>query len=170
MNKLLLESLQIVSGFVPIDMKTGANTGDIVSMKGYRRLAVVFFKAAGTGGDDPTLTIEQMTDVSNSQSDNKALNFTTIYSKEGTQTSIGQWTKTTQAAANTYTNATLAEKQAIIVVEFKAEDLDIDNNFDCVRASVADVGTNAQLGCLLYLLGDPIESQAPENMLSAIAD
>jgi hypothetical protein len=168
-NALLLEQLQIVHGFVPIALTT-ARTGDVVSLKGYRRCGVLFYKGIGTAGDDPTLTIEQGTDVAFGT--NKALTFTDIYKKQDPTSlaDVGQWTKVTQTAANTYTDATSAEQAAMWWVEFKAEDLDIKNDYDCIRASVSDVGTNAQLGCVLYFLGDAVNPTAPASMLSAIVD
>ena len=150
----LIESLQIVSGFAPVDMQTGANTGDWVSLANYNHVAAVLFKAIGTAGDDPTITCQQATD--NAGTGAKALNFTTLHVKQGADlTAIGQFTKITQASANTYTEATSAEAQAIWVVEFDAQDLDVANGFDHFRVTVADIGANAQLGCLLYLLSEP---------------
>jgi hypothetical protein len=139
-------------------------------MKGYRRCLVLFFKGIGTAGDDPTYTVLQGTDVAFGT--NKALNFTTLYVKQDpTQLSdVGQWTKVTQAAANTYIDTTQAEQAALVAIEFKAEDLDVKNDYDCIRASCSDVGTNAQLGSLLYILGDPVLETAPESMVSAIVD
>jgi len=61
-----------------------------------------------------------------------------------------------------------AEAEAIIAVDIKAEDLDVDNDFDCVRLDVADVGSNAQLGCGFYILYEPRSAEEPA--LSAIAD
>jgi len=169
MNQLLTEKVQIASGFVPISMAAGANAGDWVSLKNFLRCAIVFFKAAGTAGDDPVITLLQATSVAGSNS--KALNFTRIDSKQGAAlTAIGQFTKTEQAAGNTYSNLTLAETQAIIVIDIKAEDLDIDNGFDCLQASVADVGTNAQIGGLLYLLHDPKFVDEAGLLPSAIAN
>ena len=162
----LVENSQIVSAFVPVDMQTAANTGDYVSLKNYHRCAVVFFKAAGTAGDDPTLTIQQAQDVSGTGA--KALNFTRIWHKQGTLTGVGTFTAVTQTAANTYTDATSAEIQAIWVVEIDADDLDVDNGFDCIMCSVADVGGNAQLGCAMYILYDPRYPQAAPP--SAIVD
>jgi hypothetical protein len=157
----LVENSQIVSGFLPVDLKTGANTGDYVCLKHYGHCAVVFFKNAGTAGDDPTITILQATDVANSLSDAKALTFTTIYTKQDTVlTAISEFTKNTQTAANTYTDATSAEDAAIWVIEFDAADLDVANGFDCLSASVADIGTNVQVGCLLYILTEPKYAQA----------
>jgi hypothetical protein len=154
MNQHILEKLQIVSAILPLDLQT-ARVSDIVSMKNYGRCAVVIFKGVGTAGDDPTYTLEQCTDVTNSQSDAKALNFTRYDMKQGTQTGIGTFTTTTQAAGNTITNLTLAESENVCVIDILAEDLDVENGFDCVRLSISDVGTNAQLGCALFLLHEP---------------
>lgn len=162
-----LEKMQICAGFNPVDLQTGANNGDWVSLKNYNHLAVVLYKAAGTAGDDPTLTLQQATDVSGTGA--KALNFTRIDTKQGASLfAIGTFTKVTQAAGNTYTDDTSAEVQAIWVVEIDAQDLDRDNGFDCVRATVADVGGNAQLGCLFYLLFEA--RYAGEPAVSAIVD
>lgn len=162
------EISQLVIGAVPADMASAALTGDWVSMKGYGKIRVCFAKGAGTTGDDPTLTIQQATAVAGTSA--KALNFTTLYTKTGTQTSTGTFTKVTQTAANTYTDTTAAEKQALWVVEFNAEDLDVDNGFDCVQAAVADTGTttNPQYGVIWYELLDPRYPQATPQ--SAIVD
>lgn len=146
----LIEQVQIVSAIVPIDLQAGANAGDWVSLKLYSRVAVIVFKAAGTAGDDPVLTMEQAQDVSGTGV--KALNFTDIWAKVGAQTGIGVFTRVTQAAANTYTDAVSAEAQALWYIDFSADELDVSNGFDCVRLSIPDTGTTAQLGCALYLL------------------
>ncbi|RWQ16099.1 hypothetical protein [Mesorhizobium sp.] len=165
MNQHILEKLQIAAGFVPVSMAT-APTEDWVSLKNFGRMAIVFFKAAGTAGDDPTLTLEQATAVAGTGA--KALNFTRIDVKQGADLfAIGEFTTIAQAA-NTYTEATSAEAQAIWVLDVKAEDLDVDGGFDCIRASISDIGTNAQLGCLLYLGHEPRYAKAP--LPSMIAD
>ncbi|MFA7279807.1 MAG: hypothetical protein WC100_06905 [Sterolibacterium sp.] len=170
MNQHFLEKTQIAQGFLPVNMQTGANAGDWVSMKNYGRLAIVFFKAAGTAGDDPTITIEQSTNVGGSPADAKELKFTRVDKKQAATNllAVAQFTTVTQAAGNTFTHADLAEQAAIIVIDIKAEDLDIDGGFDCVRASVADIGTNAQLGCLMYFLHEP--RFASGTLPGAIAD
>jgi hypothetical protein len=150
LNALLAEQMQIVSAFVPVDLGAAANNGDWVSLKNYARCSIVLFKAAGTAGDDPILTLRQASDVSGTGA--KALNFTRIDAKVGTQTGIGAFTAVTQAAANTYTDAVSAEAQGIFVIDIKSEDLDVANGFDCVQFQVPDIGSNAQLGCALYLL------------------
>jgi len=163
-NSLLVERTQICAGFGPVDMSAAANNGDWVSLKNFDACAIVFFKAAGTAGDDPVLTLQQATDVSGSNA--KALNFTRLDVKQGTLTALGTFTTVTQAAANTYVDATSAENAGIYVIEVRADELDGNNGFDCLRFSVPDVGTNAQLGAALYLLSGPRYAPPP----SAIAD
>lgn len=149
-NNLLVEEMQIVPAIIPVDFSSAANNGDWVSLKNYSRCTVVLFKAAGTAGDDPVITLRQAQDVSGTGA--KALNFTRVDYKRGTMTSVGTFSTATQAAANTYTDDTSAEAQGLFVVEVESEDLDVNNGFDCLQLQIPDVGSNAQLGCALYLL------------------
>jgi hypothetical protein len=166
-NQHILEKLQIVPAIVPVNMATGPNNGDWVSLKYYGRCAVVFLAGAGTVGNDPILTLLQAKTVSGGSS--KALNFTRADYKEATAlTSSGQFTTATQAAADTFTIAGSAALQKLWVVDIKAEDLDIDGGFDCLQASIADVGTNSQIGSALYLLHEPREMS--KTLPSAIID
>lgn len=167
LNNLLVEEAQIVSAIVPVDSQAGANNGDWVSLKGYDRCTVIVFKTAGVAGDDPVLTMRQATDVSGTGA--KALNFTRIDAKVGTQTGIGTFTTVTQAAGNTYTDAVSAEAQALFAIEFKSEDLDTNNGFDCLQLSIPDTGAGgAQLLCALYVLRGARYGSQP--LPSAIAD
>ena len=168
-NELVLERLQIAAGIAPIAL-TSARTGYPISMKNYRRCLVVFFKGIGTASDDPTITLLQGTDIAFGTT--KALNFTQIYVKQDLTklSDVAQWTLVEQSAANTYTDATSAEQMAIWAIEVKAEDLDVTNGYDCIRASLSDVGTNSQIGCVLYILADPLYPAAPASMRGVIAD
>lgn len=166
-NSLLAERVQVVAAIVPVDLAGAANNGDWVSLKEYQRLSIVVFKAAGTAGEDPIITLQQAQDVSGTGV--KALDFTRIDEKVGAQTGIGQFTTVTQAAANTYVNTVSAEAQSVFVIDVLPETLDTNNGFDCVRVVIPDVGAAAQLGCALYLLDGA--RQAPNGVLpSAIVD
>jgi hypothetical protein len=172
-NLSLLEQVQIVSGFAPLSIGT-ARTGDVVSLKNYRRCLVLFHKGIGTASEDPTITLLQGTDVAFGT--NKALDFSTIYTKQDPTSlgDVGQWTKVTRdvtpGSTNTYTDETSGEQAALWAIDIKAEDLDIAGGYDCIRASVGDVGTASALGDVLYLLYDPVQQSAPESMPSAIID
>src|SRR5262245_29001276 len=109
----ILDKVDIVSAIIPIAL-TSARAGDVISMKNYGRCAVVFFKDAGTNGDDVTLTVEQLTSVAPSNAKN--LTFTRVDTKQGAAlTAVGTWTTVTQSAAATYTNTDLGGQQAILV-------------------------------------------------------
>ncbi len=163
-SKLLLERINIAEGVPAVDLQDGANTGDYVSLQHYDRVAVVLMTGLGTATEDPTLTIQQATSVAGGSV--KSLTFTDVYTKQAATSlaAVTKWTKTTQTAANTYTNGTLAEEDAIVVVEFRASDLDADGGFDCLRATVADVGGSAQPGVIFYILGDPSEASSVVQM------
>lgn len=166
MNEHILEKIDIVPAFVPINIGT-ARTGDTISMKNHGRCAIVFFGAAGTASEDPTITVEQCSSVAPSNA--KSLTFTRVDTKQGADlAAVGTWTKVTQSAANTYTNLTAAEQQKIWVVDIKAEDLDVDGGFDCIRVSVGDAGSTNQIAAGLYILHEP--RYAKEGGVSAIAD
>ena len=164
-----LEYMQIVPGFPPESLTT-AWVATPVSLKNYRRCVVVFSKGIGTAGDDPTITIEQGTDMAFGTS--KALPFTEVFVKQDLTTlnHVGQRTKVTQAAADTYTDTTSAEQQAQWEIAFKAEDLDVANGYTCIRAKLGDVGTNAQLGYIYYILLEPYFAGPPEELPSALTD
>jgi len=148
-----------VMAIVPVDLAAAANNGDWVSLKNYERVVILLIKGIGTAGQDPIFKLQQATD--NAGTGVKDLLFTKVYSKVGTQTGITAMTKTTQAAATSYTDAVSAEAQAIIGVEITSEDLDSDGGFTHVRLDIADVGAAAQIGGALYLMLNPRHEADP---------
>jgi hypothetical protein len=158
-------------GAVPVDLSSAAVTGKRVSLKNSAALTIVVFKAAGTAGDDPVVTLQQHTAASGGTSQNLATvdhyylkNATTL---AGTET----WARKAQSAAATITDpggaGTSAESQQILVIEVLGTQL--ADGFSYVSANIADVGTNAQLGCVLYLLHDLTVQRAPANLVAALA-
>ena len=168
MAERFVQMVNLVEGILPVDLQTGANDGDYVSLKEYHYCAVVFLSAIGTATDDPTLTLQQATDAAAGSV--KDLDFTVIHTKQAATSlvAVGTWTRVTQAASNTYTEGTSAEQDLIWVVDFAAEELDADGGFNCLRATVANIGSNAQLGWIGYALYEPRNPQA--TLPSAIVD
>lgn len=162
--------LDIAAAVVPADLQTYV-AGDWISLKGYQGVAIVFFKAAGTAADDPTLELQQATAVAGTGV--KDLDgFVDIYKKQGAALSaVTGWTKVSQTADEDFVgDGTSAEEQGLYVAYIPAEMLDVANGFDCLQANCKDVGTNAQIGCLLYILIGPRYGDAPANLPSPIAD
>jgi hypothetical protein len=178
-NQHILEKGTFVSGIVPVALNTNpGSVSDYISMKGYARCTIIFFKNAGTAGDDPTITVSQAKTVAGGSA--KALGFTRVDKKQvaTNQLSTGTFTTSTSSSAasndtfnttnGTWTNSDLAEQTALVIIDISVDQMDIDGGFDCLTATVGDVGTNAQIGCLLYFLHEPRYSQATAP--SAIAD
>jgi hypothetical protein len=148
----LIETMQIASAFVPVNLATAANNGDWVSMANYRRCLVVLFKGAGGATENPVFTLQQATD--NAGTSAKALNFTDYYTKIGTLTAVSQFTRVTQSAAGSATPAS-ATSEAIIAAEINAAMLDVNGGFSHIQLSIPDVGATSQLAGGLYILFDP---------------
>jgi hypothetical protein len=160
-------------GFIPVDMQTAANTGKRVSLKKASSLSIVLFKAVGTAGDDPVLTLKQHTASSSGTSANLAA-ITNYYYKaavSGALAGTETWTKVTQAAAATITDpgglGTSAESSMIVVIPVSGASL--SDGYGYVSLDVADVGGNAQLGGVLYILHDLDVQRAPANLQAALA-
>lgn len=174
-NVPLLEQVQIVPAYVPgTDINTDAD-GDWVSLKNYGRCLVLFHKAAGSGGDDPSIKLQQATDVSGTSA--KALTFDHIYHKIGATalSAIGTFTRVALTTATddldlvsvNGTDMLTDVGETMIGVDVKAEDLDVDNGFDCLRLQIeGDDLSNANLSAAYYILYGSRQSRP----LSAIAD
>jgi len=174
-NALCLERMQIVPGQAagPADINGAAITGDYVSLKNYRRCLVLVYAGDGTAGGDLDVKLYQASDVSGTGA--KVLNCLEtdrIFTKQHASTfaGVGQFTKETQPTADEqYTDTDSGEQVNLWGLEVMASDFDADNNFDCLRADVADPGAAKVVG-LLYMLMDPKYPASPELQLSAIAD
>lgn len=162
--------VDVCIGAAPVDLSSAAVTGKRVALKGCGGLTIVVFKGAGTAGDDPTLTLKQHTAASSGTTSNLAVidhyylkDATTLAGTEG-------WTKVTQSAAATIADpggaGTSAEHQQIIVIEVDAAQL--SDGYTHVSLDIADVGSNAQLGAILYLRRDLFVGRAPAALAASL--
>jgi len=167
-NCKIAELVNLEPAFVPVDMHTATNPGLWVSFKDYHRCNVVIFKAAGTSGDDPVISVNQAQDTSGTGS--KGVNFSTIRVKSATtlaQSGPGVDTIVTQTAAASYTATGDAAHQAIYQIDISAADLDVTNDFNFMQVSIAATGSHTQLGCALYQMYECTHPQpAPVSALS----
>lgn len=140
------------TGFVPVDMQA-AQTGKRLSMQGLYAVDVVLIKAAGTAGDDPTLTLKQHTAGTGGSSSNLAVITEYYVKREATLDNDEVWERFTQAAAATIADpgqaTTSAEEQQLVVFTVSQDDLPAGATH--ISVDVADTGTNAQLGTVLYI-------------------
>ena len=161
-TKRLIEMVNIVECFTPVDLQSGVNTGDWVSLKHYTGVLCVVHAAVGTVNDDVDITLLQAKDVSGGSS--KALNIVDAYDKLGATTiPNGVWTRTADNDdLGTYTNAASAENAYICAIDIQIDQLDMANDFDCVNLAVSNVGGNAQLGSALYIMYGPRIEGTPD--------
>jgi hypothetical protein len=152
-------------GFAPVDMQA-AQTGKRFHMRDCHAVDVVLFKAAGTAGDDPTLTLQEHTAYTSGTSANLVAIDKYWVKAEATLDGDETWTEVTQTAAATIADPggalTSAEEQQIVV--FTIEATDLTDGYEWISVNMADTGTNAQLGCVLYLPHDLDIQRAPANM------
>lgn len=161
----------VVSGVVPIDLQT-ARTGDYISLKNAGGVDILIFKGVGTDGDDQTFTLQQATTVAGGSAKDLAI-ITQYWEKEAVTDllSTGVWTRVTQTAATTIAPGDpTAQYAAMYVVHVEADQLDVDNGFDCINMSNDGAGSNAQLGCILYILTDLHVKATPANLPNSIID
>lgn len=170
MASKFIEKCNPTACVMPLDLDTD-RAGDYISLQGYGKVGILAIISPGTAGDDPTLTFRQATDVSGTSV--KDLTVVTEYwSKQAATdlTATGTWTRNTQSAAATVAgNATSAEQAKMYYVEINAEQLDVDNGFDCLVCNVALAASGgAQYGAIVYLPMEPRFPQATTE--SAIVD
>lgn len=122
--------------------------GDYVSLKNYAGVTIIIMLDVTSGTDDGAVTLTQATAVDGVT--NKALGFDYMWRNLDTETADAL-TKT--AVVSDTFNAGGVTKSCLYVIEVKAEDLDVDNGYDCLRVNLATV-TNGN-SAILYLLHTP---------------
>lgn len=160
----------VAVGFAPVDMQTAGNTGKRVSVKDAASVTILLIKAAGTAGDDPVLTLKQHTANTAGTSANLVA-IDHYYLKDAVALAGTEaWTKVTQTAAATITDpggaGTSAEHQQIVAIEVNVDDL--TDGYKYISLDVADVGGNAQLGTVVYLLHDLKVKRTPANLAATL--
>jgi hypothetical protein len=153
----------ISAGLTPVNMATAANTGKRVSLRNASGITIVVFKGAGTAGEDPVMTLKQHTAASSGTTADLVAIDRYWVKQEATLDGDETWSKVTQTAAAAVTgNGTSAEEEAIYV--FQVDAASLSDGYTHVSLDIADVGTGAQLGSILYILHDLEVQRTPENL------
>ena len=155
-----IDKFKLVTGCAPAALTSTAGDGDYISMKGFGHLTVMINVLNGTTVTGGAVTFLQATDVAATGA--KALSFDTMYANADCAASDAL--TETAVTAGTFTTSTTNSKQLMYVVEFDAEDLDVDNGFDCLRVDVASMA-NA-VGAVTYILSDSRYSPAATSAIT----
>jgi hypothetical protein len=158
------------TGVAPVDLQT-AQTGKRVSLAHAGGVLIVLFKGAGPAGHDPTVTLKEHTASTGGTSQNLAIIDHYYLKAETTLDGDETWTKVTQSAAATIADpgggGTSAEEEQIVAIDVRAEQLSDDYGY--VSLDVGDVGGNAQLGGVLYMLYDLHVQRTPANLVAPLS-
>lgn len=146
LNANLTEQVKIVEGLLGVVPST--STPDYVSLKNYERCLVLIQVKNATTVTGSAITLKQATAVAGTSE--KALAFTTYYSNIDTGAADALASAT--AASNTFTTNNTNSKNLMYAIEVKAEDLDVNNGFDCIRAGTGDA-TAATVTVTYFLFG-----------------
>ena len=153
----------------PIDGNAATYGPDrsFVSMENYPYCRVLI--QIGNIAANATLTFKQATNVGGGS--NKALGFTTIWQADagaGAPQDQDKFIKTT-VSANSYTILNATHDSYLMVVEFKADALDVTNRFDCIRPNIACGAGATLISCQIDMMdGKFIGSLDPKVMPSML--
>ncbi len=143
-----------------------------VSMRNYPYARVILqFGVIGAG--NTTLTFSQAKNVGGNS--NKVLGFNTIW-QQNSQAGNPPYnqdifTKTT-VAANSYTILGASHDNYLMIVEFKADVLDVTNDFDCIRPNIICGAVSTILSCMIEMHDGKFVGSAtdPKIMPSMLID
>ncbi|MFA7302016.1 MAG: hypothetical protein WC069_06920 [Candidatus Shapirobacteria bacterium] len=143
----MVHNTKPVTGLAPITPST--TTPDFVSMKGYQHLTIFVLADNATTVTGSAITLLQSTVVAGT--DEKELAFTKVW--QNVDTAASDALVETAVANNTFTTAAVDNKNSLYVIEVEADQLDVTNDFDCVRIGTGDAV--ATVLSVLYVLSEP---------------
>lgn len=156
----------IVAGVAPVSMEAAASTGNRVSLRNASHCTIVaFFGAAASGTEALEFDVQQHTAASGGTTAD--LNVVDHYytKLEATLDGDETWTRSTQSAASEVpVVAGDRDKQGIVVIEIDAAML--SDGYTHISLNIADPGTVARLGAVLYILTDLAVQRAPQNLVN----
>lgn len=162
-NARLVEFAKIIPAFGPLDTNGAAQNGPWVSMKNYRRCAIVLVSGAWAGGTI-AVTLEQAQDATGTGAE--ALSFDRYYQVFNVADTPEDAASMTTVVNGTYNfgGAHLAH-----VIEVRAGDMDLDNHFNFLRLQTGSPGAFSALIAAYYMLYKGGYVGNPANLLSVLS-
>lgn len=146
LNANLSEQVKIVEGLLGVVPST--STPDYVSLKNFERCLVLVQVKNATTVTGSAITLKQATSVAGGGE--KPLAFTKMYAN--IDTGAADVLAETAVVSNTFTTNNTNSKNLMYAIEVKAEDLDVNGGFDCIRAGTGDA-TAATVSVTYFLFG-----------------
>lgn len=158
LNAGLSEQAKFVNGLLGVVPSTSSPA--YVSLKNYERVTINILVKNATTVTGSAITLKQATAVAGTNE--KALAFSKV--KRNVDMGAGDTLTEVDVTSNTFTTDATNSKNLRYVIEVKAEDLDVNNGFDCIRVGTGDA--TAATVTVEYVLWGRKYSTMP----SAIAD
>jgi hypothetical protein len=144
-NAELADLAKIINAYGPATPSTA--DPQAVSLKNYDRATILIAVLNGTTVTGSAITLQQCTAVAGTGA--KALGFSTM--KSCVDCAAGDTLAVTAVSSNTFTTNTTNSKRLLYAIDIKASDLDVANDFDCIRARAANAAnTTLQISYILY--------------------
>lgn len=143
-NMRLTDIGYMVTGLAPTT--PSSSTPDYVSMKGYERMTAIIICDNATTVTGSAITLKQAQDVA--ATGEKALSFSRMLAN--IDTAAAATMVETAVVSDTFTTTAIDAKNSLYVLDIHADDLDVDNNFDCVRVGTGNA--TAQVLAVIYIL------------------
>lgn len=157
MSKLVQE-MKFINGAEPKSYANTAMTAEYVSLKNYNHLTILIHSGSWAGGTAAVSLLEATTVAAGSA---QALNLETMWTDIAATGTLVE----TAVASDTFN---LGTANSLWIIEIDADELDVDDGYDCVTLVVATPGANADFYCVEYILSQPRYAQ--ETPPSAIID
>jgi len=130
-------------------------------MSQYRRVTIMISLDVSTGSDTGAVALTQATDTSGTSV--KALGFEQMFANLDVGTNGSVLTETA-VVSDTFL-AGGAEKAMVYLIEVRAEDLDVANDFDHLSITIADI-TNG-IASVVFIAREPRYGAQAKNMANA---
>ncbi len=143
------QDFDICHVIAPVDLAAGANTGARIHLQNYGAVTFVAYLATGTAGQAPTITLQEHTAASGGTSQDLAVVTEYFFKEEATLDGDETWTRATQTAAATVTDADWDDANQVMVA-FTVHYESLTEGYGWLSVNIADPGT-AHVGAVLAI-------------------
>ncbi len=157
-----VDKMKFVEGLAPI--VPSMSTPDYVNLKNYNHLTIVIDASNAVTVTGSAITLKQATTVAGAGE--KPLSFTKAW--RNVDTAASDLLAEFAVASDAFTADATNSKKLMYVIEVDANDLDLDNGFDCLRLGTGNAV--AQTVNALYILSGCRYSGSVDSLPSAIVD
>lgn len=154
LNANLSEQVKYVIGLDPT--VPSSSTPDYVSLKNFERASILVLVKNATTVTGSAITLKQAHSVAGGSE--KTLSFTKAW--RNLDTAAADVLSEFAVASDTFTTDATNSKNLMYVMEVKAEDLDVNNGFDCLRAGTGNA-TAATVTVVYLLFGAKFPTTVP---------